>query len=98
MLIVAKNYNFKKLSSSTKQELNPWFVSGLIDAEGCFNIMVTKAKTRLGWRVQARFILELYVNDIKLLYQLQRFFGGVGTVRISSTRKVARYTIVGIED
>ena len=47
---------------------------------------------------EARFILELHVNDIQLLYQLQSFFGGVSTVRISSTRKVARYTIVGIED
>lgn len=60
--------------------------------------MVTKVNYGLGWRVQARFVLELHVNDIQLLYQLQSNFGRIGTVKTRFTRKVARYTIVGIED
>jgi len=78
--------------------LHPWFVTGLIDAEGCFNIMITKSSSVLGWRVQARFLLELHIKDIQLLYQLQSFFSGVGTVTISNNKKVARYAIVGIDD
>ena len=75
MLILVKILNFKRYSSiSNFPVLHPWFVTGLIDAEGCFNIMITKSSSVLGWRVQARFILELHIKDIKLLYQLQSFF------------------------
>jgi len=78
--------------------LHPWFITGLIDAEGCFNIMITKSSSVLGWRVQARFLLELHIKDIELLYQLQSFFSGIGTVTISNNKKVARYSIVGINE
>ena len=90
--------NITKINRTIKQGLNPWFVTGLIDAEGCFNIMITKTKSKLGWRVQAIFVIELHVKDVQLLYQIQTFFGGVGTVINSSIRKVSRYTIVGIKD
>jgi hypothetical protein len=47
-------------------KLNPWFVTGVTDAEGCFNVTVTKSSGSVGWRVQARFIIELHVKDIDL--------------------------------
>jgi hypothetical protein len=59
--------------------LDPWFVTGLVDAEGCFNIVVTPSTTnfcvvslpdvadKIGWAVQIRFILELHLKDYNLL-------------------------------
>src|SRR5215469_15619827 len=59
-----RNYQFKipskqlnMLSYSTVSikdtKLNPFFVTGLIDAEGCFCTTIYKNKTlKTGWRVQ----------------------------------------------
>ncbi len=35
------------------KKLNPWFVTGFLDAEGCFQVNLTKSKTKIGWAVQA---------------------------------------------
>jgi len=78
--------------------LHPWFVTGLIDGEGCFNISISSSfkKSKIGWVVQARFIIELNIKDLALLYKLKSFFNEVGT--IITTAKVARYSIVGLND
>jgi len=48
---VSKSDNRAEGASST--DVNPWFISGLIDGEGSFSVIVDKNKTRkLGWRVQ----------------------------------------------
>lgn len=78
--------------------MKPWFATGLIDAEGCFNISISKSfkNSKLGWLVQARFIVELHIKDLTLLLKLQSIFGGIGT--ITTTAKVARFSIVGLSD
>ncbi len=111
MLNFAKLLNFKQFSSVSalalkgdagargrSVKLNPWFVTGLIDAEGCFNLSISKSfkKSKLGWVVQARLIVELHLKDLALLSDLQSYFGGVGT--ITTTARVARYSIVGHND
>jgi LAGLIDADG endonuclease len=54
--------------------VNPWFWSGLIDAEGSFSIIVDKNKKRtLGWRVESKFQLGVHIRDLSLLVQLQQF-------------------------
>ena len=55
--------------------------------EGCFNIVITRTKFGLGWRVQARFIIELHIKDVDLLHQLQAFFGGQGTLTTTGLRE-----------
>lgn len=99
MLNFAKVFIFKLFSTSCNNDkLNPWFVTGLIDAEGCFNISLSKSlkKSKLGWVVQARLIVELHLKDLALLRELQSNFGGIGT--ITTTAKVARFSIVGLND
>ena len=78
--------------------MHPWFVTGLIDGEGCFNISISSSfkKSKIGWVVQARFIIELHIKDLALLCKLKSFFGGIGT--ITTTKKLARYSIVGLND
>jgi hypothetical protein len=34
------NRSFSTLNSVTKIELNPWFITGFTDAEGCFSIKI----------------------------------------------------------
>ena len=59
--------------------LNPWFLTGFIDGEGCFRISLTKIKGGLGWRVQLFFQINLHVKD-KVLLENIRDFLGVGKI------------------
>jgi hypothetical protein len=97
LLNLAKVFIYRSFSSSSNK-LNPWFVSGLIDSEGCFNISISETlkRSKIGWIVQARFILELHIKDLDLLLKLKSFFGEKGNITTSG--KVARYSIVGLND
>jgi len=60
---VSKVYRISKASRASK--LDPWYITGITDAEGCFNVTVTRSSsTRIGWRVQLRYIIELHVKDV----------------------------------
>lgn len=49
--------------------LNPYYVSGLIDAEGTFTY------TKMGGRVYPYFAIKLSVKDLPLLGKIKAFFG-----------------------
>lgn len=44
-------------------DLDPWFLSGFIDGEGCFRISLTKIDRAIGWRVQLFFQITLHEKD-----------------------------------
>lgn len=95
------NNRYYSLTNKNDHQLNPWFVTGFIDGEGCFNIKVTKSSSNIiGWQVQARFIIEgggaPPIKDMDLLYKIQAFFGGIGSV--TSTKSVARFAVYGLKD
>lgn len=55
--------------------LNPWFISGLIDAEGSLTAALAKSKTsKLGWRIQLRFTILMHIREADLLKQVRDFF------------------------
>lgn len=78
--------------------LNPWFVTGFTDAEGCFNISVSKRKNTNRYEVQARFIIEVHIKEMDLLLKIQSFFGGVGQISSILNKNACRYSVVGIKD
>jgi len=97
-----KHFNLIKYYSTlinilgSSEHLDPWAVTGFIDAEGCFNIKITPdEKTKTGWQIQLRFSIELNSRDISLLYKIQQFFG-VGTVKTRGTTSI--YTVSAIKD
>ena len=66
--------------ASTLSPLHPWYVSGFVDGEGSFTISITKNKRKTeGWRIGARFAVEISKSDALLLYRLKSYFG-VGTI------------------
>lgn len=82
------------LSSLKLRDVKPEVWSGLIDGEGSFSIIVTKNKSRkLGWRVELRFQIGLHVKDINLLYLLQEYLQGVGSINLSNNRNIANYSV-----
>ena len=78
--------------------LNPWFITGFTDAEGCFNVSVSKRINTIRYEVQARFIIELQLKDIDILLKIQSFFSGVGTISKNLTKNSCRYSVVSIVD
>lgn len=75
-----------KLPLNVRKEstlINPWFITGFTDAEGCFSIRVRRTtRTRIGWHVECVFSICLHLRDLPLLQQIQSYFGGVGRISV----------------
>ena len=84
-------------SSNNKYEINPWFVTGFIDAEGTFIVPLRKKPDfKYGWEVLSEFKLGLHMKDLLLLEAIKAYWGGIGTIKIS--KDVAIYRIASIKD
>ena len=59
-----------------EKRLNPYWVVGFVDGEGCFSVGVFKNQTlRLGYQVQLEFSITQHKRDHDLLLQFIEFFG-----------------------
>ena len=57
------------------EDLNPYWVSGFISAEGCFNVLLYKnAKYKAGYTASLRFILTQKNRDSELISLIRDFF------------------------
>ena len=60
-----------------KQEIlniNPWFFTGFVDAEGCFLISLYKDnRISTGWRVQLWFKIGLHIKDKDILKNIRNY-------------------------
>lgn len=53
--------------------LNPDYLTGFVDGEGCFSLSIYKdARSLTGWQVKPIFSISLHNKDIKLLEAIQR--------------------------
>ena len=94
-----KQFDLKKFSTFNSATVNPGVLSGLIDGEGSFSIIVDINRTRLlGWRVQLKFQLGLHTKDLNLLYLLQEYLGGIGSIHLARNRDIVNYSIDSIKD
>ena len=65
--------------------LDPWYVTGLVEGEGCFTY------SHSGSSLALYFAVKLIRADDALLHSLQAFFGGAGTIyRVRPRRPTAR--------
>ena len=71
--------------------LDPWFVTGLAEGEGCFCISFSlRSKLRTGIEVRPSFALALNERDRTLLEDLQIYFG-CGSIRESRGDRTFKY-------
>ena len=54
--------------------LDPWYVTGFVEGEGCFTY------SRSGSRLALYFAIKLTGADAPLLDEFRRFFGGIGRI------------------
>lgn len=70
------------------REINPWFLTGFSDAEGCFSIKIQQnAKLKTKWRVRPVFSITLHNKDLALLKSIQNNLG-VGNISKSGEKAV----------
>lgn len=82
---LAKSNTLTNEVTNSKSNMDPWFVTGLIDAEGSFTVSVLKSSsTKTGWGVNARFKITVHITDLDLMLNLKKFFGeDIGKIVIS---------------
>lgn len=97
--IPSKQFNIRKFSTSLSSNFNPWTLSGLIDAEGSFTLILDKNKIRkLGWRVQSKFQIGLHLKDLCLLQQIKEYLKGAGSLHIDHKKNRVIYSIDSNKD
>ena len=74
--------------------LNPNYISGFTEGVGCFTVNIS-SKTN---QVIALYIVELHKREVPLLCNIQKFFGGVGSINTALSRNSARFTISSKSD
>ena len=69
------------MNNNIKHKLNPRWVTGFTDAEGCFFIGIYKRKQfKKGWKIEPCFQIKLHSRDKDLLLKTKSFFGNIGTI------------------
>ena len=83
----------RKLSTSRpiKNKLDPDWVTGFVDAEGCFSVIIEIPEPSK-WKVRVSFEINLHEKDKDILYEIQYFFG-VGAVYHRADRKKSVYRV-----
>lgn len=62
----------KKVTIFNNIKLNPNFLSGFTDAEGCFHVsIVNKPELRVGKSVRTMFSISLHERDLALLIKIK---------------------------
>ena len=78
--------------------LDPWYVTGLTEGEGCFCISFSlRARLRARLEVRPSFSLSLNEKDRPLLADLQAFFD-CGWIRQSRSDRTYKYEVRSIEN
>ena len=76
LFIGVRNY-----STFNNYSIDPWFLTGLLDAESSFVVTILKnPRYKTGWNVQARLQIKMHEIDRTLMEKIQEFFGGIGYI------------------
>lgn len=94
------SYQVRSIHINSKDKdlsLNPYFVTGLIDAEGCF-MLPLRASEKYKQKYQANllFSMSMDAKDKDLLIKLKNYFG-VGSI-VSHGSTTIRYKISSLKD
>lgn len=78
--------------------LNPWYVSGLTEGEGCFHISFNiRKKLKVGIETRPSFSISLNRRDLMLLQGVHQYFD-CGSIRYSKSDRTYKYESRSILD
>lgn len=79
------------------KKLNPNWITGFIDAEGCFTMSITQDnKYKSGWHIQPVFKVKLHKRDESLIRKIHNFFNDQGSISIDN--RFVYYTISSLKN
>jgi hypothetical protein len=85
--------------SGAKKSLNPYFITGFTDAEGCFCVSIYKDdRYKTGWNIRSIFEIGLNKRDRLLLCQIQEFFGGIGSINPDKASDTLKFAVYNFKD
>jgi len=89
--------SFSTLNINFDPVINPWFITGFTDAEGCFSIKIQQnAKLKTKWRTRAVFSITLHFKDLSLLESIKNNLG-VGNIS-KSGKKAVIYAVDSVKE
>lgn len=91
--VLRKNFSINQ-GVSSGNKLDPNWVTGFVDAEGCFSVIVEISEP-LKWKVRISFEINLHEKDSDILYKIQSFFG-VGAIYHRPDRKKSVYRVTNV--
>ncbi|AAO89742.1 homing endonuclease [Coxiella burnetii CbuK_Q154] len=78
--------------------LEPWYVSGLTEGEGCFSISFNfRKKLKIGIETRPSFSITLNQRDLPLLKEIHSFFE-CGAIRFSRGDRTYKYEVRSVKD
>ena len=81
-----------------RSTLDPWYVTGLTEGEGCFCVsLAVRAKMRVGLEARPSYSLSLNEKDHELLTGLKEFFE-CGWIRESRGDRTFKYEVRSVAD
>jgi len=87
------------MNNNSKNKLNPYWVTGLIDGEGCFYVKIAKSKKhKTGWGIQACFQIGLHIREEYLLLQIKSFFNETGNIYKMKNNKALLYQVRNLNE
>lgn len=92
-----KQYYSTLSKTNLNNKLNPWFITGFADAEGCFSFAIKPdAKSKLNWRTSPLFVIKLHIRDIAILELIKNTLK-VGKIRTNGINSV-QYVVESIKE
>lgn len=82
------------MKGGSKDKLDPNWVTGFVDAEGCFSVIIEISES-FKWKVRISFEINLHEKDKDILYKIQSFFG-LGAVYHRADRKKSVYRVTNV--
>ena len=77
--------------------LNPYWISGFVSAEGNFDVRIPSTNSKLGYRVQLRFRISQHSRDLILMQKIFQYLGS-GKIYKYAGKSAISLTIVDFKD
>lgn len=78
--------------------LNPWYVTGVVEGEGCFSVSFSmKRRFKVGIETRPSFSISLNKKDVGLLEEIRKFFA-CGGIRYSHTDRTYKFEVRSVRD
>ena len=90
-------YRSYSTTINKNKKLNPYWVTGFVDAEGCFSIIIREREnSKMRWIVGPVFQISLHYRDKDLLERIECYFG-VGSIT-KQGENMFQYRVSSIND